>query len=78
MLFEALVNNDSLKVLDFSFNSIGVPSSITVPYLNKFFTSNKTLVHLDISMNYFSIEDTLKLSEGLNSNRTIYGLHFVN
>lgn len=38
--------------------------------------SNKHLVHLDLSANNFSEEESKMIGESLEKNHTIYGFHF--
>lgn len=40
------------------------------------FKENKTLLHLDISFCDFNNEESKKLSEALELNNTIYGIHY--
>lgn len=37
---------------------------------------NKTLLHVSLCNNGFSLEESQKIAEGLNQNKTIYGFHF--
>lgn len=38
---------------------------------------NVEIRHLDLSHNYFSLEDSLSISESLENNKTIYGFHYT-
>lgn len=55
-IFTVLAENDVLAVLDLSNNSMGIGVENCIEEINTFFTTNKTLVHLDISYNYFNYE----------------------
>ena len=37
---------------------------------------NRSLIHLDLSNNNFSLKESTEVAEALKSNRTIYGFHF--
>ena len=52
LIFNALVENQYLQILDISFNTIA--SEQTVISMNTFFVENSTIVHLDISYNGWS------------------------
>ena len=38
--------------------------------------SNKSLLHLDLSFNYFDYEQCKIISESINQNQTMHGFHF--
>ena len=40
------------------------------------FKDNRTLVHLDLSHNYFDSQELEVVSQGLDKNHTILGIHF--
>ena len=77
MIYKALATNSTLKVLDISWNTIGNGMPTAVPNVCEFFKTNKTIVHLDMSNNNFSYDETVEISKTLPLNRTIYGLHFI-
>ncbi|KAL4466565.1 hypothetical protein ABPG72_010616 [Tetrahymena utriculariae] len=74
-IFTSLTDNESLKVLDMSCNSMGSGGSCVEEVCN-FLVKNVEMRHLDISNNYFNIESSLKISEALVKNKTIYGFHY--
>ena len=76
-IFAILAENDTIAVLDLSNNSMGIGVENCIEEINNFFATNKTLVHLDMSYNYFNYEQSKSLSAGLELNKTIYGFHFV-
>lgn len=90
LLAEELSRNDSVKVLDISFNSIcGVvgasgkqlteqlklKKNAAVKAWSDCFRNNKTLMHVDISHNHIGWDDMEVISDGLNENFTILGIH---
>ncbi|EGR31140.1 leucine rich repeat protein [Ichthyophthirius multifiliis] len=75
LIFQTLSLNHSLKVLDLSCNSLGLGLSFSLEICT-FFTNNKDLRHLDLSNNYIDFENSKKIAEGLEKNKTIYGLHY--
>jgi hypothetical protein len=76
ILFKTLLDNENLRVLDLSSNSLGMSGSC-VSDLSDFIIRNKDLRHLDLSSNYFGKQDTQSISDALNQNQTIYGIHFT-
>lgn len=77
MLFDCLANNENLLVLDLSYNSLGSSTGKVIDRLSDFFVKNKTLLHLDLTSNHFTLADCQKISEGLKQNHSIYGFHFM-
>ena len=78
---EAITVNRELKVLDLSWNKLGVkPKKIKNGVIGRAFgkalRDNRTLVHLDLSFNKIGEEDTQILSEDLMQNRTLIGFHY--
>lgn len=66
-------------VFDISWNSIGVQERKDVQCIQKicdFLNTNKSLLHLDLSANQFSIADCKQIANALKNNRSIYGFHF--
>ena len=47
----------------------------TAGALNKMFSENSALIHVDLSHNNFSVDDWDEISKGLNKNRSVLGLH---
>lgn len=59
-IFEVLVKDccENLRVLDFSYNSLGQAGGASfVNHLNQFFVVNKSMMHLDLSVNQFTLKD---------------------
>ena len=80
MLFSILADNDRLRVLDLSNNSLGVLSAnfpSCTAEMGLFFSKNTSLLHLDISYNYIDFVQTKELAISLEQNKSIYGIHFV-
>ena len=79
MLFGTLKasENEDLRVLDISNNSLGKGELQCTKELAEFLQSNVFLVHLDLSYNYFDFPNTQIISAALETNKTIYGFHFV-
>lgn len=42
----------------------------------EFFKKNEKVIHLDLSSNYFTVEECRQIAEGFNENKSIYGFHF--
>jgi Ran GTPase-activating protein (RanGAP) involved in mRNA processing and transport len=76
LIFQALLTNSELKVLDMAYNSLGIQTPCATS-LAELLKANVELRHVDFSFNYFNFRDTTTISEGLNSNRSIYGFHFT-
>jgi len=79
-----LASNNSIKVLDLSWNVIGQqkvnamnskPGNIG-PKWGSAFYENNTLLHLDLSFNKIAVDDCRIMGEKLRSNHTLYGIHF--
>ena len=64
-------------VLDYSYNSIseGVPS--VAPSIATMLSKNKSLLHVDLSFNNFTLSESKEIGEALKKNRSIYGFHFL-
>ena len=76
MLCKALIDNNSLRVLDLSWNSLASPASIkAINKLSEALSSHKSLMHVDISNNSLTAEDTETISKALEANHTILGIH---
>lgn len=73
---KALTNNKYLLVLDGSYNSLGSSSdNASSKAFSQLFKNNDFLLHLDLSHNGFKEIDCQILSNGLNENHTILGIH---
>ena len=75
-LLNALANNSTLKVFDYSFNKLGDGKLTCANAISNCFRKNKTLLHVDLSENGFNKEEATIISEGLSTNKKIYGIHF--
>ena len=84
---EALRKNQSLFVLDLSFNCIGcnpnreagkaIILAITPHYTNaSILSTEQNLKHLDLSNNGFCLEECKAMAEVLKYNQSLYGFHF--
>ena len=57
-LAEALTDNDKLLVFDSSFNSFGLSENNASAHAwSRLFSTNKTLIHIDLSHNNFKVPD---------------------
>lgn len=75
-LSQGLLENESLRVLDLSWNGFGSSSDQeAVRTLSSVLVINSSITHLDMSHNQLDLEDCSVLSEGLAKNSTILGLH---
>ena len=75
-LLKGLAKNNTLEALDASWNALGRDENMEViKALEKVFGENTSLLHLDLSNNYFTLEECTLLADSLNCNHTILGLH---
>ena len=82
-LARALSNNESLQILDASFNAFGSNTIIGDGHkfpcvgreLGKMFSLNRTLIHMDLSHNNLSRDDCQAMQQGFKLNHTLLGLH---
>ena len=65
-----------LRVLDFSWNSLGLNGSQFAKNFAAYIAENTTLIHLDLSNNYINKDDAKIIAEDLKLNHTLYGFHF--
>lgn len=75
-ILKALKENKTVRVLDLSWNSLGLLNSTFAKTFSEFISSNTSLIHMDLSNNYFNKEDCAIIAEGLKENHTLYGFHF--
>lgn len=71
------MENDTITVFDLSWNSIGGGNPSSVDILCEVLKKNQEIIHMDLSSNYFTLDECKKIQQALKSNRTIYGFHFV-
>jgi len=76
-IFQGLLENDSITVFDISWNSLGGNNPSVAPIIVEVLQKNEKMVHLDLSNNYFTFEESRLISHGLENNHTIYGFHFI-
>ncbi|KAL4487307.1 hypothetical protein ABPG73_005817 [Tetrahymena malaccensis] len=78
LIAEALYHNDYLKVLDISYNSMGIGDPECSVYWAKMLSKDSKcgLIHLDLSYNRFDEMSSKIISNELRNNNTIYGLHY--
>lgn len=76
--FKGLKKNVTLKVLDFSWNVLGsYENSNVTKYIGKVLkNSSKTLIHVDLSYNNFSLEESKKIEDYFIVDANIMGMHF--
>ena len=62
-LAKAMINNNSIQIMDLSFNNMGIGSggNNCVIAFKQMFKKNSTIVHLDISHNSFKTEQMATL-----------------
>ena len=74
-IFQGLLMNSTLKVLDLSWNILTMKAcaDALVKVLKQDICG---LIHLDLSYNNFSVKEAQIISEGLFMNHQLYGLHF--
>jgi len=77
-IFEAVYTNEYLKVLDLSWNSIGTCSTKEniVKIIKALSKESKSLVHLDLSFNKFTLEESLAIQKAIEKNKVMLGFHF--
>lgn len=82
-IFNILIKNSVVRVLDMSWNILGESfktirtESGFIDELSSFFFENTILLHQDISNNHFTFKQSDKIAKALKKNRTIYGIHFT-
>ncbi|KAM3145065.1 hypothetical protein pb186bvf_002740 [Paramecium bursaria] len=74
--FEGLYKNQNLKVLDFSYNKLGGVVDCTAEICKVLAKPHPELVHMDLSKNSFTNEETQRISTDLAFNQIIYGFHY--
>lgn len=78
-LFEGLLANKTLRVLDLSYNQMGKAKDKNeecTRTIANCLKENEYLMHVDLSNNRFNVEESKRIAEGLKSNQSIYGFHF--
>ena len=65
-----------MRVLDLSWNSLGLNGTVFAKAFGPYVASNTTLVHLDLSNNYLNKADSKLIAEDLKNNHSIYGIHY--
>lgn len=77
-LFQAIEKNNTLQILDVSFNTVGGDkNNLAAKQFSIASQANKSIIHLDISHCNFSLTDIEIISEGLLKNHTILGIHMI-
>jgi len=76
-IMAACIKNPGFKVLDLSWNALGSgKAKMFAARFAEFLSYNHGLVHLDLSNNNIKQPECNVISLGLNSNHTLWGLHF--
>lgn len=75
-ILNGLKHCQSMKVLDMSWNSMGLHNSGFAKAFAEYIRTNDNLIHLDLSNNYIGKEDSKIIAEALTQNHTLYGFHF--
>jgi Ran GTPase-activating protein (RanGAP) involved in mRNA processing and transport len=82
-VFKVLLKGDTIKVLDLSWNVMGDNFKTTsstqgcMDELRDFIITNESLVHFDLSNNYFNFKQCENIAKALRRNQKIYGFHFT-
>ena len=76
---ELIQESDLIKVLDLSWNNFQDKKYTPLfgTKWKKALEENKSLLHLDLSFNKISLEDTKLISEGIHFNNTLFGYHYA-
>ena len=75
LIFKAIEEKPVIKVLDMSWNNIGNHDTCTAT-LCSLLKNNSDIVHLNLSHNNFTPEESEAIGEALFNNHTLYGFHF--
>eukprot|EP00825_Cyclidium_porcatum_P051720 TRINITY_DN95_c0_g5_i1.p1 TRINITY_DN95_c0_g5~~TRINITY_DN95_c0_g5_i1.p1 ORF type:complete len:602 (+),score=103.14 TRINITY_DN95_c0_g5_i1:192-1997(+) len=75
IIFQGLLENDTLRVLDISNNNLGSGGQCA-DQIVEFLLKNQELRHLDLSYNNFLAEHSIIIAKGLEKNKSIYGIHY--
>jgi hypothetical protein len=73
MLASGLLENNSLKVLDLSWNSLGSSSDFIL--VGEAISRHLVLEHVDLSHNHITSENIVTLSNDMDKNHSILGIH---
>lgn len=57
-------------------NKLGESTPSAVKNIANLLSTNRTLIHVDLSDNNFNMEESRLIGEALNKNKKIYGFHF--
>ncbi len=78
LIAQGLELNESLKVVDLSWNALGSTSRECAKAFGKVLKKkNKLLLHMDLSFNKFSLAESLIIQKDLAENHSIFGFHFA-
>lgn len=75
-IFQGLLENETITVLDISWNSLGGNNPSLAPLIVEVLQKNEKIIHLDLSNNNFSLQESKLIASGLENNHSIYGFHF--
>ena len=75
-IFKGLMSNNTLKILDLAWNSLGNQASGFAKSVSEFVAINTDLVVLDISNNQLGKEAAKEIADGLSKNHSIYDFMF--
>ncbi|CAD8150190.1 unnamed protein product [Paramecium pentaurelia] len=76
VFFRALLKNQYMKVLDFSFNKLGQQKECVQMISEVLGKPHSELSHLDLSYNNFNNDDSKIFHQAIMFNQIIYGFHF--
>ena len=73
-----MTHHGNIKVLDLSWNSIGLSKKKAFSQkLAEVLSTQENLIHLDLSHNQIKKEDCSIIAQGLAPNHTLWGLHMI-
>lgn len=64
-------------MFDYCLNKLGDSGVSCAKNICNILTNNKTLIHVDLSENNFSLDESRIIGEALEKNKKIYGFHFA-
>ena len=75
-LIKGLMSNNTLKILDLAWNSLGHQNSGFAKMVSEYIAANGELVVFDLSNNQLGKEAAREIADGLNKNHTIHDFMF--
>ena len=72
-----LLENENIAEFDISWNCLGGNNPSIAPNISEVLQKNDKIIHLDLSNNYFTLQESKIIASGFENNHNIYGFHFV-